>query len=64
MSSVIFWSSELCQQYLAKLDNLTLAMEDVSKDKTIYKVYFPGSSGGVEIGEGEYERLFELIYGN
>lgn len=62
MKNVIFWNHDLNQEYITNLDNLTLSTLDASKSKTKYFAYFPGSSGGVQISEGEYERLFELIY--
>lgn len=62
MKPVIFWSTELCQQYLTNLEYLTVVMKDAGNGTSKYFAYFPGSLGGVEIGEGEYERLFTLIY--
>jgi len=57
-----FWNRELTQIYRTNLETLTLSMLHTGKEKTRYLVYFPGSSGGVEISEESYSKLFDQLY--
>ena len=62
MELVGFWNRELNQIYRTNLENLTLSMLHDRKEKTRYLVYFPGSSGGVEISEESYCMLFDQLH--
>jgi len=62
MELVGFWNRELNQIYRTNLENLTLSMLHDGKEKTRFLVYFPGSSGGVEISEESYCKLFDQFY--
>jgi len=62
MKLVGFWNIELTQIFRTNLENLTISMFHTGKKETSYIVYFPGSSGGVEISEESYCKLFDQFY--